>query len=68
MMILLCAFYCIAFTGNMIAGKTLLDDNNIFYSNDLKKNDKTIVRVPGDHFFGPLRPSKNFFKVKCYVW
>ena len=51
MMILLCGFYCIAFTGNMIAGKTLLDDNNIFYSNDLKKNDKTIVRVPGDQFF-----------------
>ena len=51
MMILLCGFYCITFTGNMIAGKTLLDDNNIFYSNDLKKNDKTIVRVPGDQFF-----------------
>ena len=33
-----------------MAGKTLLDDNNIFYSNDLKKNDKTIVRVPGDQF------------------
>ena len=37
-----CGFYCIAFIGYMLAGKTLLDYTNLFSPNDYKKNDKII--------------------------
>ena len=32
--------YCIAFIEYMLAGKTLLDDTNLFSPNDYEKNDK----------------------------
>ena len=37
-----CGFHCIAFLERMIAGKSLLDSNNLFFSNDYQKKDKTI--------------------------
>ena len=39
-MILLCEFYCFAFTEYMLAGKTLLGYTYLFSLNDYKKNDK----------------------------
>ena len=35
-----CGFYCIAFIEYMITEKMFLDNNNLFSSNDYKKNDK----------------------------
>ena len=35
-----CGFYCIAFIEYMITEKMFLDNNNLFSSNDCKKNDK----------------------------
>ena len=37
-----CGFHCIAFIEHMIAEKYLLDCNNLFFSNDYQKKDKTI--------------------------
>ena len=39
---IMCGFYCIAFIEYMLAGKTLLDYTNLFYTNDYKKNGKII--------------------------
>ena len=43
-------FYCIAFIEYMFAGKTLLDYNNLFSSNDHNKNDMIIYK----YFKAPL--------------
>ena len=40
----MCGFYCIAFIGYMLAGKTLLDYTNLFSPNDYKKNDKIVYK------------------------
>ena len=37
-------FYCIAFIGYMLAGKTLLDFTNFFSPNAYRKNDKIIYK------------------------
>ena len=37
-------FYCIAFIEYMLAGKTLLDNINLFLPNDFKNNDKIIYK------------------------
>ena len=37
-------FYCIAFIEYMLAGKTLLDNINLFLPNDFKNNDKMIYK------------------------
>ena len=37
-------FYCSTFIEYMIAGKTLLDNANLFYPNDFKKNGKIIYK------------------------
>ena len=37
-------FYCIAFIGYMLGGKTQLDYTNLFSPNDYKKNDKIIYK------------------------
>ena len=41
---IMCGFYCIAFTEYMLAGKTLLDYNNLFSPHDYKKNYKIISK------------------------
>ena len=38
---IMCGFYCSAFIEYMLAGKSLLDYNNLFSPNDYKKNDKS---------------------------
>ena len=38
----MCGFCCIAFIEYMLAGKALLDYANWCYSNEYKKNDKTV--------------------------
>ena len=38
---IMCGFYCNAFIEYMLAGKSLLDYNNLFSPNDYKKNDKS---------------------------
>ena len=40
----MCGFYCIAFREYVIAGKTLLDSTNLFFTNDYKKIDKVIYK------------------------
>ena len=40
----MCGFYCIAFIEYMLAGKTSLNDTNLFSLNDYKKNDKIIYK------------------------
>ena len=42
---IMCRFYCIAFIECMIAGKTLLDNINLFSPNDYEKNDKIIRNI-----------------------
>ena len=42
---IMCGFYCIAFIEYILAGKTLLDNINLFCPNDYKKNDKIILSV-----------------------
>ena len=42
---IMCRFYCIAFIECMIAGKTLLDNINLFSPNDYEKNDKIICNI-----------------------
>ena len=39
---IMCRFYCIAFTEYMLPRKVLLDYNNLFSTNDYKKNNKKI--------------------------
>ena len=43
-------FYCITFIEYMLAGKTLLDYTNLFYTNDYKKNDKIIYNYFKDKY------------------
>ena len=47
---IMCEFYCIAFIEYMLAGKTLLDDTNLFSPNDYKKNDKIIYKYFNDKY------------------
>ena len=45
MIILLCMeFYCIAFIEYMLAGKTLIDCNNLFSVDDYKRNGKIMYK------------------------
>ena len=46
----MCGFYCITFTGQMLAGKALLDYTNLFSPNDYKKNEKIIYRYFKDKY------------------
>ena len=46
----MCGFYCIAFIKYMLAGKTLLDNTNLFSLNDYKKNDKIIYEYFKDKY------------------
>ena len=39
---IICGSYCIAFIKYMLAGKTLLDNTNLFPPNNYKKNDKIL--------------------------
>ena len=43
-------FYCITFIEYMLAGKTLSDYTNLFYTNDYKKNDKIIYNYFKDKY------------------
>ena len=43
-------FYCIAFIGYMLAGKTLLDYTNFLSPNDYKKNNKIIYNCFKDEY------------------
>ena len=61
----MCELYCIAFTEYKIAGKTLLDYNNLFSPNDYKKNDKIIHKF----FLSILRTNMSVeFRFKKNRW
>ena len=47
---IMCGFYCIAFIGYMLAGKTLLDFTNFFFPNDYEKHDKVIYKYFKDKY------------------
>ena len=54
-MTLLCGFYCIAFTEYMLAGKTLLDDTNLY----IKVNNNVKIQ---EIFFSHLDHSQSMIK------
>ena len=37
-------YFCIGFIDFMLRGKTLLEYTNLYSPNDIKKNDKTILK------------------------
>ena len=39
----MCSYFCIGFIDFMLAGKTLTDLNNLFSSNNFKRNDDIIL-------------------------
>ena len=47
----MCGFYCIALIEYMLAGKNLLNYNNLLSPNDYKKNDKMIYKYFKDEFW-----------------
>ena len=47
----MCGFYCIAFIEYMLAGKNLLNYNNLLSPNDYKKNDKIIYKYFKDELW-----------------
>ena len=46
----MCGFYGIAFIECMLAGKTLLDYSNLFFTDGYKKNGKTIYKYCKDKY------------------
>ena len=50
-------FHCMAFKEYMLAGKTLLDYTNYFFTNDNKKNHKIIYKYFKDKY---VRESKSW--------